>query len=1206
MWQFWIDRGGTFTDVVAKAEDGRIAIHKLLSENPERYKDASIEGIRNVLALGAGDHIPADQIAVVKMGTTVATNALLERTGERTVLAITTGFGDALRIGYQNRPDIFARRIVLPEMIYEKVIEIDERVSAQGEVITPLDVSKTEAALKNAYDEGIRSLAIVFMHAYRFPAHEKLVADIAQNIGFTQISASHEVCPLVKFVSRGDTTVVDAYLTPALRHYVQQLASDLGSTPLMLMQSNGGLAEAGHFRGKDSILSGPAGGIVGAVRTSQLAGFDKIITFDMGGTSTDVSHYAGELERVYESDIAGVRIRAPMMSIHTVAAGGGSICRFDGERYRVGPQSAGADPGPACYRKDGPLTVTDCNVMVGKLNPEFFPSLFGPDGRQPIDAQIVQKKFNELAAEINESTGDGRLPEQVAEGFLAVAVERMANAIKKISIQKGHDISDYTLCCFGGAGGQHACLIANALSMSQIFIHSYAGVLSAYGMGLADMRVLRERMIQVPLEQPAIAVLDNAFAELAAEGKDELLSQTPMKLSTSVVKKVHIRAQGTDSLLLVDFGPLEQMMRHFEQLHLKRFGFIDSSKQLIAECVSVEIVGSTPEPGEEARYKTTFTSPHAVTTVKMFTFNKWHNTPVYLRSELQPGDILDGPAIIVEPTGTNIVEPGWRAVLTNFNHLILKRGSAVVHGAPYGTGNPAARKQVVDPVKLEIFNNFFMSIAEQMGHVLQNTSSSVNIKERLDFSCAIFDHKGQLVANAPHMPVHLGSMSESVQSLIAQRGLQFRPGNVYAQNNPYNGGTHLPDITVVTPVFDEAERQIIFYVATRGHHADIGGITPGSMPPNSKTVEEEGILIDNFLIVSEGRFRTQEIHELLTSGQYPARNPAANIADMRAQVAANERGLQELHKMVGHFGLNTVLSYMGHVQDNAEAAVRRVIDKLGDGSFAYPMDDGSWIRLTIKIDRQSGSARIDFTGTTPQRPNNFNAPSAICKAAVLYAFRTLIEDDLPLNYGCMKPLEIIIPPKCMLNPQYPAAVAAGNVETSQVIADAIFTALSVLAASQGTMNNFSFGNERYQYYETVCGGAGAGPGFNGADAVHTHMTNSRLTDPEVLEWRFPVMVESFAIRPGSGGTGLYHGGNGVCRRIKFREPMTAAILSGRRSVPPYGIVGGGNGALGRNRVERADGTVLELPATALVEMGSGDIFVIETPGGGGYGFNSRL
>ncbi|HEY9779574.1 MAG TPA: hydantoinase B/oxoprolinase family protein [Leptolyngbyaceae cyanobacterium] len=1228
-WEFWIDRGGTFTDIVAKRPDGQLVIHKLLSENPERYTDAAIQGIREILGIRSDAPMPSDQIAVVKMGTTVATNALLERKGDRTVLLITKGFGDALRIGYQNRPNIFARQIVLPEMLYERVIEVEERYTASGAELISVQTQYIES-LQVAYNDGIRSCAIVLMHGYRYPQHETEIAKVAEDIGFTQISVSHKVSPLMKLVSRGDTTVVDAYLSPILRRYVDSVASQMGTgelkraeeaegaerdrdkiqnpkskieNRLMFMQSNGGLADSGMFQGKDSILSGPAGGIVGAVQTSLMAGFNKIISFDMGGTSTDVAHYASgnsqttEYERTFETEVAGVRLRTPMMAIHTVAAGGGSIVQFDGARYRVGPESAGANPGPAAYSKGGPLTVTDCNVMVGKLQPEFFPKVFGVNADLPLDAEVVRRKFGELAAEI----AGKRSPEQVAAGFLAIAVEKMANAIKKISLQRGYDVSEYTLCCFGGAGGQHACLIADALGMKQVFIHPYAGVLSAYGMGLADVRSLRERAVESVLSEDLMPRLEEVLAELEAEGKKELnRGDTEDTEEFEVLRRVHLRYEGTDAPLVVRSADVEGMKKQFEAAHRQLYGFVAADKRLIVEAVAVEVVRKTEVLVEPKVSRRTDALPSPVTMVQVYLGDAWCETAVYKREDLQPGDCITAPAIIVEATGTNVVEKNWLAEVSDRNHLILKRQETAVHTQQSKIQNPKSKIQRPDPVMLEIFNNLYKAIAEQMGVTLQNTSSSVNIKERLDFSCAIFDSHGQLVANAPHIPVHLGSMSESVEALIKAKGNNLKPGDVYVSNNPYNGGTHLPDITVITPVFIDSPSPL-FYLASRGHHADIGGITPGSMPPNSNTVEQEGVLIDNFLLISQGQLRESELLELLSSGAYPARNLAQNIADLKAQIAANERGVQELHKMVEHYGLETVQSYMGYVQDNAEESVRRVIEILNDGQFTYALDNGGVIQVAITIDKSTRSACIDFTGTSPQLKSNFNAPAAVCKAAVLYVFRTLVDDDIPLNAGCLKPLEIIIPEGCMLNPRYPAAVVAGNVETSQAIADSLYGALGVMAAAQGTMNNFTFGNGQYQYYETICGGSGAGADFDGTDAVQTHMTNSRLTDPEVLEWRFPVLLESFAIRSHSGGKGHHHGGNGVIRRLRFSEPMTAAILSGRRVIPPFGLHGGEAGAVGRNYVERSDGKVEELGSTATVSMQPGDVFGIETPGGGGYG-----
>jgi 5-oxoprolinase (ATP-hydrolysing) len=1206
-WQFWIDRGGTFTDIVAQRPNGEVVVHKLLSENPDRYLDAPIQGIREVMGLPTDTPIPAKQIAVVKMGTTVATNALLERKGDRTILVITQGFRDALKIGYQNRPNIFARQIILPEPLYEQVIEVEERYTAQGEVLVPVQVNDALiVALQDAYDAGIRSCAIAFLHGYRYPNHERQVAEIVRGMGFTQISVSHQVSPLMKLISRGDTTVVDAYLSPILRRYVDQVAAQLLNSEtsyackLMFMQSNGGLTDAQRFQGKDSILSGPAGGIVGAVKTSAMAGFKKIIGFDMGGTSTDVSHFNGEYERTFETEVAGVRLRAPMMAIHTVAAGGGSILGFDGFRYRVGPESAGAFPGPACYRHNGPLTVTDCNVLVGKLQGEFFPALFGSAGNLSLDVAVVQQKFAALAAQIGEATGTLRTPEQVAEGFLAIAIDKMANAIKKISIQRGYDVTEYTLCCFGGAGGQHACLIAEALGMTQIFLHPYAGVLSAYGIGLADVRALKEQAIEAPLTPVTLTLLAQAFDVLTQAGQAELVEQGIAVKQIQVLLKVHFRYEGTDSALMVAWDTLAMMRSQFEQAYQQRYGFAMQHKALIVEAVSVEAIGQTEMPiapvaADSAAKRTT--PLEAATRVPLYTKGTWHDAPVYHRCDLRMGDRITGAALIVEPTGTNVIEPGWIAEITDRNDLVLTRTQD-----PQTTPVQYNAQAKPDPVLLEIFNNLVRAIAEEMGITLQNTSYSVNIKERLDFSCAIFDRHGQLVANAPHIPVHLGSMSESIHSLMRTKGNTLKPGDVYISNNPYNGGTHLPDITAITPVFSASNPvNALFYVASRGHHADIGGITPGSMPPYSTSVEEEGVLIDNFQLVDQGQFRETELLQLLTSATYPARNPQQNIADLQAQIAANERGVKELLQMVTHYGLETVQAYMQHVQDNAEESVRRVIAVLKDCQFTYPLDDGSQIRVEITINTGDRTAQIDFTGTSPQQSTNLNAPLAICKAVVLYVFRTLLDDDIPLNAGCLKPLEIIVPSGCLLNPNYPAAVVAGNVETSMAIANALYGALSVMAASQGTMNNFTFGNEQYQYYETICGGSGAGATFDGTDAVQTHMTNSRLTDPEVLEWRFPVLVESFAIRHHSGGNGRHQGGNGVIRQIRFREAMTAAILSGHRIVPPFGLEGGESGAVGRNFVKRHNGDTEMLGNKAEVQMQSGDIFVVETPGGGGFG-----
>ncbi|MGZ3181109.1 MAG: hydantoinase B/oxoprolinase family protein [Telluria sp.] len=1195
-WQFWIDRGGTFTDIVARRPDGSLVTHKLLSENPEQYRDAAVAGIRHLLGLAEGAPVPDGTIEAVKMGTTVATNALLERKGEPTGLAITRGFRDALRIAYQNRPRIFDRHIVLPELLYQAVAEIDERIGAHGDVVQALDERATRAALQALFDRGLRSLAIVFMHGYRYSRHEQAVERIAREIGFTQVSVSHKVSPMMKLVARGDTTVVDAYLSPILRRYVDQVATQLPGVHLQFMQSSGGLTNAHTFQGKDSILSGPAGGIVGMVRASQLAGFDRVIGFDMGGTSTDVSHFAGEFERVFETQVAGVRMRAPMMSIHTVAAGGGSILHFDGSRYRVGPDSAGANPGPASYRRGGPLAVTDCNVMLGKIQPAHFPAVFGPRADQQLDAAVVRERFEAMAAEIEQATGKRPAPEEVAEGFIEIAVGNMANAIKQISVQRGHDVTEYVLTSFGGAGGQHACLVADALGMKTVFIHSLAGVLSAYGMGLADQAALREASVEARLLDLGAPDLAARLDALAGEAAAELAAQGVAESRIRVIRRVHLRYEGTDTAIVVLHGDAAEMQAQFEAAYRKRFSFLMPHKQLVVEAVSVEAMGQSDAPAEHpAQDATCKNAPDADETVQFFAAGSWRHAGLFRRASLVPGHRVPGPAIIAEDNATTVVEPGWQAEVTAFNHLVLRRVEALPARRALGT--------TADPVMLEIFNNLFMSIAEQMGLRLQNTAYSVNIKERLDFSCAIFDAEGNLIANAPHMPVHLGSMGESIKTVMRRNAGAMRPGDVYMLNDPYNGGTHLPDVTVITPVFDEAEERILFYVGSRGHHADIGGTTPGSMPPDSTTIEEEGVLIDNFQLVdgSTGLLRDAETRALLAGARYPARNPDQNMADLRAQVAANQKGVDELRAMVRHFGLDVVQAYMGHVQDNAEEAVRRVITALTDGEYRYELDNGAVIQVAIHVDHARRSARIDFTGTSAQQPNNFNAPSAVCMAAVLYVFRTLVDDEIPLNAGCLKPLEVVIPPGSMLNPHYPASVVSGNVETSTCITNALYGALGVLAASQGTMNNFTFGNARYQYYETVSGGSGAGEGFDGTSVVQTNMTNSRLTDPEVLEFRFPVRLDSYAIRGGSGGAGRWHGGDGGVRKVRFLEPMTAAILSNNRLHAPFGMAGGEPGAKGINRVERADGKVEVLPHIAKVQMQPGDVFVIETPGGGGYG-----
>jgi 5-oxoprolinase (ATP-hydrolysing) len=1324
-WEFWIDRGGTFTDVVGRRPDGTLAAHKLLSENPEAYGDAAVQGIRNLLGLKAGEAIPPRLIGAVKMGTTVATNALLERRGARTLLVTTKGFRDALKIGYQARPKIFARHIVKPDMLFERVIEVGERVRADGTVEAMPDLAALRRDLERAQADGVEATAIVFMHSYHYPEHERQVASLARDVGFLQVSVSHEVSRLIKLVGRGDTTVVDAYLSPILRHYVAGVAQELSSSPpptevgparlrsldevaesslergsaggrsaradglgggggaatsetprmlhgrhptpdhrlrsdpppsgqgeenirLMFMMSSGGLTAADLFQGKDAILSGPAGGVVGMAQTGHEAGFANLIGFDMGGTSTDVSHFDGEYERAFETEVAGVRMRAPMMLIHTVAAGGGSVLHFDGSRFRVGPDSAGANPGPTCYRRGGPLAVTDANVMVGKLMPDFFPHIFGPGQDQPLDAAAVTAAFKDLASEVNGGLGGARSAEDIADGFVRIAVENMANAIKKISVQRGYDVTRYALNCFGGAGGQHACLVADALGITTVLIHPFSSLMSAYGMGLADIRATRQQAIEEPLAGVALASIKAVGAHLGAEARAEVCGQGVPDADVIVHVRAHIRYAGTDTALEVPAftsprpgggrsarasGPgggdsaaasaatpgnpapdrarrqrgivcppltgegevptLAKLKSDFEAAHKARFGFIDPAKELVVEAVSVEAVGGGAKFSEPVLATATTPLPPPKQRTRFFSGGTWHDAAVYVRDQLAPGHRVAGPAILVEPHQTIVVEDGWQAELTAKNHLVLTRITPLARAHAIGTN--------ADPVMLEVFNNLFMSIAEQMGVSLQNTAYSVNIKERLDFSCAVFAHDGSLVANAPHMPVHLGSMDRAVETIIRENAGRIRPGDVYAINAPYNGGTHLPDITVCTPVFDDAGQEILFWLASRGHHADVGGISPGSMSPNARTIEEEGVYIDNFKMVDRGHFRETELYALLTGARYPARNALQNVNDLKAQIAANEKGVQELRKMTAQFTLPVVKAYMQHVQDNAAESVRRVIDRLHDSEFAYEMDQGTVIRVKIAVDKERREATVDFTGTSSQQPTNFNAPEPVTRAAVLYVFRVMVDDDIPMNAGCLRPINIIIPSRSMLSPEYPAAVVAGNVEVSQAVTDTLFGALGALAAAQGTMNNLNFGNARYQYYETICSGSPAGPGFPGTDAVHTHMTNTRLTDPEVLEFRYPVVLEDFHIRTGSGGRGKWNAGDGVRRTIRFLERMECTILSGHRRVRPFGLAGGEPGQVGENWVRRIDGRMERLQGADATTVEAGDAIIIQTPTAGGYG-----
>ena len=1195
MWQFWIDRGGTFTDIVAKKPDGKIIIDKLLSENSDAYKDAAVAGIRRILDLKKEDKIPTDIISSVKMGTTVATNALLERKGDRTLLLITKGFGDLLRIGYQNRPLLFDLNIKLPELLYERVVEVSERLNEKGEVVTELNEEEVRNSLIKAKSDGINSVAIAFMHSYINPDHENKIEKIAKEENFNQISVSHKVSPLIKLVGRGDTTVVDAYLSPILRRYVNQVSEELKdtkSTQLMFMQSNGGLTDANLFQGKDALLSGPAGGVVSMTQTGKQAGFNKLIGFDMGGTSTDVCHFAGEFERSFETELAGVRIRAPMMQINTVAAGGGSILSYKDGRFQVGPESAGAIPGPASYGRGGPLTVTDCNVLLGKLNPDFFPKVFGKTGDQPLNFEIVKKKFLDLSDIISKEKNEPMMDIfKMAEGFLKIAVENMANAIKKISIQKGYDVTNYMLNCFGGAGGQHACNVADSLGISNVMIHPYAGVLSAYGMGLAEIRSIREGHFEKNITN--ILDAENLIEILSSQAKKDLNDQDISDASIILLKNAFLHYKGSHQNLEIKFDTPENMRKSFEQEHKKRFGFFVEDREIFIEMLTVEAVGKKTENYDFLNPNTSTTKANPIAFKKMYVNGSEINTPIYKRDELIIGQNISGPAIIVEATGTNIIDDGWSGTLDKHYNLILSRVEEKKLQKGIGTS--------VDVVMLEVFNNLFMNIAEQMGATLANTAYSVNIKERLDFSCALFNNEGSLVANAPHVPVHLGSMSEAIKTVVRLNKDNIYPDDVFVLNAPFNGGTHLPDVTVITPVFDKNGKEIIFFVASRGHHADIGGKTPGSGPPDSKHIEEEGVLIDNFKLFDKGIFREQEMRKILSSGKYPCRNIEHNMADLAAQVAANKTGIHEINSMIDQFGIETVHAYMNHVQDNAEESIRNAIVNLKQGEYEYELDNGEFIRVNVKIDKKNREAIIDFTGTAPKNPFNYNAPMAVCYAVILYVFRTLVGNNIPLNEGCFKPIKIIIPNNSMINAKYPSAVIAGNTEVSQLTCNALFGALGVIAGSQATMNNFIWGNDTIQNYETICGGTGAGPNFHGTSAIQTHMTNTRSTDPEVLETRFPVRLEEFSIRKNSGGKGKFNGGDGVTRKLRFLEPMTVTTLCSHRRVKPFGLNGGSPGDCGKEWLERTDGSILNLNGNDSCEVEPNDLFVMETPGGGGFG-----
>ncbi|MEM9383527.1 MAG: hydantoinase B/oxoprolinase family protein [Pseudomonadota bacterium] len=1217
-WEFWIDRGGTFTDIVARAPDGAVQCRKFLSEAPERYRDAAAHGVRAIL--NQAKDVGRAPVHAIRMGTTVATNALLEREGDPCVLLTTAGFADALAIGDQARPDLFAREIRRPAPLYARVIEAAERMNARGRVLLPLDPATLLDPLRAAIDDGMRSVAIVFLHGYRYPQHERAAADLARTMGFSYVSVSSDVLPLPRLTGRGDTTVADAYLSPLLVRYVTQFQAALADPEdntgptvrpqrLLFMRSHGGLTEAEHFRGKDAVLSGPAGGVIGMVSTGAAVGLNTLIGFDMGGTSTDVALYAGALERTQDSAVAGVRLRAPMLRIDTVAAGGGSILSFEDGRFQVGPASAGADPGPCCYRRGGPLTVTDANLLLGRLNPCHFPQVFGPNADQALDEAAVREHFRLLTEEVNRASEQVYSQEGAAEGFLRIAVDNMASAIKRLTVQRGYDLSNFTLCCFGGAGGQHACAVADALGLRRVFIHPYAGVLSAYGMGLADIREIRQHAVEARLDEALLSGLRSTLSNLEEQAGQPLRARAGDASPLRFERRAHLRYEGTDTSHATPLTDAAEMTLALAKLHQQHYGYAHREGAIIVESVEVEAIAPGAGIPSDAESAPSDSPPHAdpssAALVREVYFDgEWQRTPFYLRERCQSPCRVDGPAIIVDANGTTVIHPSWSASLDRDGHLLLERRMIPDQVAQEQVANRA------DPVLLELFNNRFRHIAEQMGTVLQHTASSVNIKERLDFSCAVFDALGGLVANAPHMPIHLGSMGESVRAVIrreAQRGRSPRANDAFLVNAPYAGGTHLPDLTVVSPVYlREAADSPDFYVASRGHHADIGGTTPGSMPAFSRHIDEEGVLFDHFPLMRHGALDEAGLHEHLEAGPWPARAPARNLADLRAQLAANARGLQELERAAEHFGIEVLSAYTAHVQANAEECVRRAIARLpAAGEFTYPLDNGLRIHVHVALDPQARTAVVDFSGTSAQAPNNFNAPAAVCRAAVLYVFRTLVDRDIPMNEGCLAPIELIIPPGSMLDPRPPAAVVAGNVETSQCITDALYGALGVQAGAQGTMNNITFGNETHQYYETVCGGTGAGPGYHGASAVHSHMTNSRLTDAEILEWRLPVRVEAFAIRHCSGGKGRWRGGDGVERRLNFLDAMRLSLLSNNRTQGPFGLNGGGAGQAGENLLLRADGREERLSASAQVEVAAGDTLVIRTPGGGAFGAETR-
>ena len=1196
LWDFWIDRGGTFTDIVARDPNGKLFTDKLLSENEQLYKDAGLAGIKRFLKVPHDEKIPMDNINSIKMGTTVATNALLERKGFPVVLLTTKGLRDQLRIAYQNRPNLFDRQIILNDPLYDHIVEVEERVTSSGKILQPINKEKLYEDLRKIKNVEEKSCAIVFMHSCKFNKHEKEAEEVAKAIGFSHISLSYRTSQIMKYVMRGDTTVADAYLSPVLNKYIENLYSEFNgdiSGKISFMQSNGGLTGASLFSGKDSILSGPAGGVIGGIKTSALDKEHKIIGFDMGGTSTDVWHYSGELERTVNNKIDGIRISIPMLSINTIAAGGGSILSEKSGRLIVGPESAGATPGPACYARGGPLTITDSNLVTGRIHADFFPNTFGYNSNESLSLSASKILFEQLSDKMNVPV------EEIAEGYISIADNSMAEAIKKISVQRGYDLREYCLTIFGGAAGQHACSIAEILDIKTCLIHPHASVLSAYGMGLAEVRTNKSKVIEKYLTRETLLETALIADSLITSTMENLEKQNVLEKNITYIIKLFIKLQGTDTSLEFDFDTTTNLQIKFKETYLRLFGFKPTSKKLIIESVFVEAIGGTDVDIKSKKSVEELTTKKLSTvTKKVYIDGEWSDCQFFPIENLRKNSKIVGPAVLVGSQTSILLKKGWDSTLQESGAIKLKRVKTL------------QPKSHTESAQIEVFNNLFMSIAEQMGFVLEKTAQSITIKERLDFSCAIFDKNGELVANAPHMPVHLGSMDSTVKSIIKNNST-LSHGDIFAINAPYNGGTHLPDITIVNPIWNAEKNEIIFYTAARGHHTDIGGLTPGSMPCNSTNINEEGIYIDNWKIVDKGIFKEKAIKEKLLAGSYPARSPSTNIADLKAQIAACKKGEIELLKIVNKYGLETVFRFQELVCQNAENAVRESIKTIKSTEITYQMDNDlsgavREIKISLKPNTEDSSIEVDFSGTTMQLESNYNAPLPVTRAAVLYAFRILTGGNIPMNSGIMKPIKIKIPKSSMLSPEYPAAVIAGNVETSQAVTSALLMGFGIQAASQSTMNNITWGNEKFQYYETICGGTGAGINFSGnfyhgTSAVHSHMTNSRLTDPETLEFRYPVILEEFSVRKDSGGIGQYKGGDGVIRKISFLEPMIISVLSGHRSIGPPGLLGGGSGKVGSTSILRNDGRYEVLKYADQIKGKKGDTLIVKTPGGGALG-----